>query len=106
MLELTHINENNDNLYYDKLIGICIYIKRSIFKHFQENQIHLIRYHNILCGNVNFDTANKQIEVHNIEFNNIIYTALIFIILCYTLMYLFVFHSTRIKYNEIHCIVL
>ena len=37
MLELTHINENNDNLYYDKLIGICIYIKRSIFKHFQEN---------------------------------------------------------------------
>ena len=37
MLELTHINENNDNLYYDKLIGICICIKRSIFKHFQEN---------------------------------------------------------------------
>ena len=29
MLELTHINENNDNLYYDKLI--------RIFKHFQEN---------------------------------------------------------------------
>ena len=37
MSELTNINENNYNLQYDKLIGICIHIKTSTFKHFQEN---------------------------------------------------------------------
>ena len=37
MSELTNFNENNDNLQYDELIGICIYIKTSTFKHFQEN---------------------------------------------------------------------
>ena len=37
MSELTNINENDDNLQYDELIGICIYIKTSILKHFQEN---------------------------------------------------------------------
>ena len=35
--ELTNINENNDNLQYDELIGICIYIIKSLSKHFQEN---------------------------------------------------------------------
>ena len=37
MSDLTNINENNDNLQYDELIGIYIYIKTSTFKHFQEN---------------------------------------------------------------------
>ena len=36
MSDLTNISENNDNLRYDELIGICIYIKKYI-KHFQEN---------------------------------------------------------------------
>ena len=71
MLELTNINENNDNLQYYELIGICIYIKTSTFIIFKK--IHLIRYHNILYCNVNYDTARKQIEVHNIEFSSIIF---------------------------------
>ena len=32
--ELTNINENNDNLQYDELIGIYIYINTSKFKYF------------------------------------------------------------------------
>ena len=37
MLELTtNININDNNLQYDELIGIFIYIKTSTFKHFQE----------------------------------------------------------------------
>ena len=28
MSDLTNISENNDNLRYDELIGICIYIKK------------------------------------------------------------------------------
>ena len=38
MSELTtNININDNNLQYDELIGICIYIKTSTFKCFQEN---------------------------------------------------------------------
>ena len=71
MSELTNINENNDNLQYDELIGICIYIKTSTFS--RKYKIHPIRYYNILYCNVNYDTAKKQIEVQNIEFKSIIF---------------------------------
>ena len=37
MSDLTNINENNDNLQYDELIGISICIKTSTFKYFKEN---------------------------------------------------------------------
>ena len=37
MSELININKNNDNLEYDKLVEIWIYIKTSTFKNFQEN---------------------------------------------------------------------
>ena len=37
MSDIENINENNDNLQYDELIVICIYIIKSLSKHFQEN---------------------------------------------------------------------
>ena len=37
MSDIENINENNDNLQYDELIGIYIFIIKSLSKHFQEN---------------------------------------------------------------------